>query len=484
MSRFRARGYLLVTDVRVTENLSRALTEYTDDDANYPRWARYWDVERLIANLQKHPQLVGAFFTLAEGSEESRELGKRARQLARVPGKEAEAVTLGVQAVAPAMLAGGTAGAEELTALFDSLPAVERCDLIANHAAYSVASQLICIAGGKEIQTAEAASLKLLARTTINTEWGISNLAISPDGETVAATGRQNAFALWHPNATERPKIMPVGARIYGAPSFSPDSKLFFINHSAGEIRDANSGDIAAVLQSDKETDPSNGVFSPDGRTLITGSSKIACAWDVQTGKLITRLDVHQPIGMFLVSFSPDGRFMLTGGTDGRLVIWDAATWTALRFVHHNSDRSAHAGAISPDGLTVVVATTTGLLFRDIESNEVRLRIELPSRIDAVVFSPDGLRLGCCHHDAHTFSIVDVVTTDVMLTIGGLQGEYFNAEFSPCGQRVLIDDDEGVKLFAIGARLLLARAGLFLRERGSSAADDLLAKLAIDQVSP
>ena len=36
MTRHRARGYLLVTDVRVTENLSRSFREYGNDDANFP----------------------------------------------------------------------------------------------------------------------------------------------------------------------------------------------------------------------------------------------------------------------------------------------------------------------------------------------------------------------------------------------------------------------------------------------------------------
>src|SRR5690242_17625950 len=43
MARYRARGYLLVTDTRVTENLSRSFREFTNDEANVPRWAGFWD---------------------------------------------------------------------------------------------------------------------------------------------------------------------------------------------------------------------------------------------------------------------------------------------------------------------------------------------------------------------------------------------------------------------------------------------------------
>lgn len=61
--RYRARGYLLVTDTHVTENLRRAFQEYSADDANAPRWASYWDVDTLIRHLLQHPKILQTFFS-------------------------------------------------------------------------------------------------------------------------------------------------------------------------------------------------------------------------------------------------------------------------------------------------------------------------------------------------------------------------------------------------------------------------------------
>jgi hypothetical protein len=61
MKRHKARGYLLVTDTRVTENLSRSFREFTDDDANTPRWAGFWDVDDLISHLNKHAEIRNTF---------------------------------------------------------------------------------------------------------------------------------------------------------------------------------------------------------------------------------------------------------------------------------------------------------------------------------------------------------------------------------------------------------------------------------------
>lgn len=62
MARYKARGYLLVTDTRATENLRRSFQEYSDDEANSPKWATFSDVDKLIAELDKQPQVRDAFF--------------------------------------------------------------------------------------------------------------------------------------------------------------------------------------------------------------------------------------------------------------------------------------------------------------------------------------------------------------------------------------------------------------------------------------
>lgn len=68
MARYKARGYLLVTDTRVTENLSRSFREFTNDEMNYPNWASFWDVDDLISHLNQHPTLRNSFFYTPEAA--------------------------------------------------------------------------------------------------------------------------------------------------------------------------------------------------------------------------------------------------------------------------------------------------------------------------------------------------------------------------------------------------------------------------------
>jgi hypothetical protein len=62
MRRYKARGYLLVTDTRVTENLSKSFREFTEDEANYPRWAAFWDVDDIISLLSRFGKIQDTFF--------------------------------------------------------------------------------------------------------------------------------------------------------------------------------------------------------------------------------------------------------------------------------------------------------------------------------------------------------------------------------------------------------------------------------------
>ena len=70
--------------------------------------------------------------------------------------------------------------------------------------------------------------------------------------------------------------------------------------------------------------------FSPDGKTVLTGSDdRTARLWDAATGRPLGLTLTHQG-EVVAVAFSPDGKTVLTGSMDKTARLWDAATGRPL----------------------------------------------------------------------------------------------------------------------------------------------------------
>jgi WD40 repeat protein len=123
--------------------------------------------------------------------------------------------------------------------------------------------------------------------------WGIADevqaLLFSPDGKTLATTGRfQPQIVLWDAATGKELRRLGVAQELLGGLAFSPDSKL-----------------LAAAF---------------DHSPLVV--------WDVATGKEVKQLTA--PGRLFAVAFSEDGKVLAAGGSGGVIHRWKTGTWAVL----------------------------------------------------------------------------------------------------------------------------------------------------------
>ncbi|MFB2898496.1 caspase family protein, partial [Aerosakkonemataceae cyanobacterium BLCC-F50] len=128
--------------------------------------------------------------------------------------------------------------------------------------------------------------------------------------------------------------------------------------------------------------------FSPDGKTILSGSDdKTLKLWDT-SGKLLKTFTGHQGY-VNAVAFSPDGKTILSGSDDKTLKLWDTSGKLLKTFRGHQN--SVNAVAFSADGKTILSGSddktlklwdTSGKLLQTFRGHQ--------NSVNAVAFSADG----------------------------------------------------------------------------------------------
>ncbi len=172
-------------------------------------------------------------------------------------------------------------------------------------------------------------------RRPIPINWLLARLALSPDGQHVAAAeyALNKPSFVWAIDSGRQNKVFPGRLSATNGLAFSPDSTILAVAGTSPCIQlwDVRTGEARGQLDVSRKY-VGQVTFAPDGKSLAVvgwpGAS--IYLWEIATGKIRRCFD-GQANGARIVAFSPDGKLLATGGSDGTTLVWDVMDVTQSR---------------------------------------------------------------------------------------------------------------------------------------------------------
>jgi WD40 repeat protein len=297
--------------------------------------------------------------------------------------------------------------------------------------------------------------------------WGVSTVALTPDGQTIASCSPNNNGEVKVWNRDSGALLYTLKTGILGCTiAVSPDGETLatssvrtdgsriikVFNFKTGQLKTTLSG-------ADSSSSIERLVFSTDGQTLISGGmndGKDAIeVWNLATGQLRHTLSENRRQGFFSLAISPDSKTLFSKQYRDEVRVWDlqAGKLKGTLPIQSFGDIS-----VSPDG-QVLMGTDgkgdinawslpTGKLVGTVPASNLRFA---NGALRAFAVSPSGQILAT-DNESNSITLWNLQTGKLMHTLRGHTSTVASLAFSADSQILVSGGSEGlVKIWRIPA---------------------------------
>jgi WD40 repeat protein len=289
---------------------------------------------------------------------------------------------------------------------------------------------------------------------------GVSAVAISPDGRTLASGGPDKSVKLWDLVSGRLVATLSGHTDWVNSVAFSPDGRLLATGCADDVVKLWNVAARREIATWGRHQPPgaladprgADLAFSPDGKMLATGGGDGRVnLWDLVTRRSLARLSGHQS-GIVSLAFCPDGKTLATSSWDATVRLWDVRSKRQLGVLTGHTG-SVWSVAFSPDGKTLCTGDYGGAIkLWEVATQRVTARIQgHRGTVDALAFSPDGRTLASGSDD-HTAKLWDVATRKQKRWLKGHEERILSLAFSPDGRTLVSGSPDGtIRLWSASA---------------------------------
>lgn len=280
----------------------------------------------------------------------------------------------------------------------------------------------------------------------VDTVWEV---AISPDGKTLASASFDKTILLWDLQTGAALQTLAGHTDAVRAIAISTDGKTLVSGSGDKTIKvwDLPTGELIHTIAG--HTAPVWTVaLSPDGKTLVSGSyDGTIKVWDLPTGALLQTIPEDYG-SIWSVVVSPDGRTLASGSYGSTIKLRDLRTGSMLQTLAGHTD-AVRSIAISPNGQTLISGSWDKTVkVWDLQTGELlRTLSGHADRVLAVAISPDGKTIASGSVD-HTVKLWDLQTGDLLQTLSGHSDWAISVAFAPNGKTIVSGSkDRSIKVW-------------------------------------
>ncbi|MEP0885838.1 AAA-like domain-containing protein, partial [Trichocoleus sp. ST-U3] len=332
-------------------------------------------------------------------------------------------------------------------------------DNVVNDVAFSPDNELIASASAdKTIDLWKKDGTKLGTLQGHNkTVWGV---VFSPKGELIASGSGDNTVKLWRKTSTKSPNLKPNYTLWHTLKGHTNEVAQVAIAPDGQTIASASKdktiklwstdGKLLKTLTGHKD-EVDSVAFSPDSQTIASASKdKTIKLWSTD-GKLIRTLTGHTD-RVKHVAFSPQGNLIASTSWDKTVKLWQL-DGTLVQTLTGHSDAVGKV-AFNPNGRLIASASLdrTVKLWK-LDGTLVKTLPAAKDTVSGVAWSPDGQILVSSSWDGPI--AIWKLDDSLLQTLNGHQASIYTVKFSPDGKTIATASrDNTVKLWRLDGSLI------------------------------